>query len=80
MSGNKIRWRDVGLSCGILDRLDPGKWRTSTKIEALVEELQKLQAEDHSWVQIFDDSVRHGQLILHNLGGTASSRSSTRNT
>lgn len=33
---------------GMLDRLDPGKWRTSTKIEALVEELYKLQAEDHT--------------------------------
>ncbi|CAH7674033.1 adenosinetriphosphatase [Phakopsora pachyrhizi] len=33
---------------GILDRLDPGKWRTSTKIEALVEELSKLNQQDHS--------------------------------
>ncbi|EGG06508.1 uncharacterized protein MELLADRAFT_36161 [Melampsora larici-populina 98AG31] len=33
---------------GVLARLDPGKWRTSTKIEALVEELSKLNKEDHS--------------------------------
>ncbi|KAG0145261.1 hypothetical protein CROQUDRAFT_658947 [Cronartium quercuum f. sp. fusiforme G11] len=33
---------------GVLARLDPGKWRTSTKIEALVEELSKLNQEDHS--------------------------------
>jgi len=33
---------------GVLDRLDPGKWRTSTKIEALVEELSKLNHSDHS--------------------------------
>lgn len=33
---------------GVLARLDPGKWRTSTKIEALVEELSKLNHEDHS--------------------------------
>jgi DNA repair protein RAD16 len=33
---------------GMLERIDPGKWRTSTKIEALVEELSKLKTEDHS--------------------------------
>ncbi|MBW0486700.1 hypothetical protein O181_026415 [Austropuccinia psidii MF-1] len=33
---------------GVLDRLDPGKWRTSTKIEALVEELSKLNQQDHT--------------------------------
>ncbi|KAA1070347.1 DNA repair protein rad16 [Puccinia graminis f. sp. tritici] len=33
---------------GVLDRLDPGKWRTSTKIEALVEELSKLNQSDHT--------------------------------
>jgi len=33
---------------GILDRIDPSKWRTSTKIEALVEELAKLKSDDHS--------------------------------
>ena len=33
---------------GILDRIDPSKWRTSTKIEALVEELAKLKSNDHS--------------------------------
>lgn len=33
---------------GVLDRLDPGKWRTSTKIEALVEELSKLNQPDHT--------------------------------
>ena len=32
----------------MLERIDPGKWRTSTKIEALVEELSKLKTEDHS--------------------------------
>lgn len=33
---------------GMLSKIDPGKWRTSTKIEALVEELSKLKTEDHS--------------------------------
>ena len=33
---------------GMLEKIDPGKWRTSTKIEALVEELSKLKTEDHS--------------------------------
>ncbi|KAK4705842.1 DNA repair protein RAD16, partial [Phenoliferia sp. Uapishka_3] len=33
---------------GILGRLDPSKNRTSTKIEALVEELSKLRTEDHT--------------------------------
>ncbi|KAM0746618.1 hypothetical protein T439DRAFT_293915 [Meredithblackwellia eburnea MCA 4105] len=33
---------------GILSRLDPSKDRTSTKIEALCEELSKLRTEDHT--------------------------------
>jgi DNA repair protein RAD16 len=33
---------------GMLAKIDPGKWRTSTKIEALVEELSQLKTEDHS--------------------------------
>ena len=33
---------------GMLEKVDPSKWRTSTKIEALVEELSKLKTEDHS--------------------------------
>lgn len=33
---------------GMLEKIDPGKWRTSTKIEALVEELSKLKTEDSS--------------------------------
>lgn len=33
---------------GMLEKIDPGKWRTSTKIEALVEELSKLRTEDSS--------------------------------
>lgn len=33
---------------GMLDRIDPSKWRTSTKIEALVEELTKLRSDDGS--------------------------------
>lgn len=33
---------------GMLSRIDPSKWRTSTKIEALVEELSKLRTEDHT--------------------------------
>lgn len=31
---------------GILSRIDPSKMQTSTKIEALVEELSKLKTED----------------------------------
>lgn len=33
---------------GMLDRIDPTKWRSSTKIEALVEELTRLRSEDHT--------------------------------
>ena len=33
---------------GMLERIDPSKWRSSTKIEALVEELTKLRSEDHT--------------------------------
>jgi DNA repair protein RAD16 len=33
---------------GMLEKIDPGKWRTSTKIEALVEELSQLKTSDHS--------------------------------
>lgn len=32
----------------MLDRIDPTKWRSSTKIEALVEELTRLRSEDHT--------------------------------
>jgi DNA repair protein RAD16 len=31
---------------GMLEKVDPSKWRTSTKIEALVEELSRLRSED----------------------------------
>ncbi|KAL8290154.1 hypothetical protein RQP46_003093 [Phenoliferia psychrophenolica] len=40
--------RDTTGRQGILGRLDPSKDRTSTKIEALVEELSKLRTEDHT--------------------------------
>ncbi|GAA98283.1 hypothetical protein E5Q_04966 [Mixia osmundae IAM 14324] len=33
---------------GMLSRIDPGKWRTSTKIEAIVEELSKTRNENHT--------------------------------
>lgn len=32
----------------IVNRIDMDKWRSSTKIEALVEELSKLQTEDRT--------------------------------
>jgi hypothetical protein len=50
---------------GVLDRLDPGKWRTSTKIEALVEELSKLNHSDHSYVFILVPSSTHLTALPH---------------
>jgi len=39
---------DMGKKGSIINRIDMTKWRSSTKIEALVEELSKLRAEDHT--------------------------------
>jgi DNA repair protein RAD16 len=48
LEADAIEGAASGARQGILERIDPGKWRTSTKIEALVEELSRLKTEDRS--------------------------------
>lgn len=43
----------------IVNRINMDKWRSSTKIEALVEELTSLQAEDRSIKSIVFSQVKH---------------------
>lgn len=53
---------------GILDRIDPTKWRTSTKIEALVEELAKLKSDNHSAKSlVFAQSTSFLDLVARRL-------------
>jgi DNA repair protein RAD16 len=53
---------------GMLDRIDPSKWRTSTKIEALVEELHKIRTDSHtSKALVFSQSTSFLDLIARRL-------------
>ena len=53
---------------GILDRIDPTKWRTSTKIEGLVEELSNLRSENHTAKSlVFAQSTSFLDLVARRL-------------
>ncbi len=62
-----IRMNDSGRQ-GILSRLDMDKWRSSTKIEALVEELTQLRSEDKTIKSlVFSQFVNFLDLIAFRL-------------
>ena len=62
-----IRTNDSGRQ-GILSRLDMDKWRSSTKIEALVEELTQLRSEDKTIKSlVFSQFVNFLDLIAFRL-------------
>ncbi len=62
-----IRMNDSGRQ-GILARLDMDKWRSSTKIEALVEELTQLRSEDKTIKSlVFSQFVNFLDLIAFRL-------------
>lgn len=57
-----------GANQGMLDRIDPTKWRSSTKIEALVEELSNLRREDTTAKSlVFSQSTSFLDLIARRL-------------
>lgn len=64
---SSIRMNDSGRQ-GILARLDMDKWRSSTKIEALVEELTQLRSEDKTIKSlVFSQFVNFLDLIAFRL-------------
>ena len=64
---SSIRMNDSGRQ-GILSRLDMDKWRSSTKIEALVEELTQLRSEDKTIKSlVFSQFVNFLDLIAFRL-------------
>lgn len=64
---SSIRMNDSGRQ-GILARLDMDKWRSSTKIEALVEELTQLRCEDKTIKSlVFSQFVNFLDLIAFRL-------------
>ncbi|MCO5590027.1 hypothetical protein L7F22_043996 [Adiantum nelumboides] len=59
---------NLGARQGLLSRLDLNKWRSSTKIEALVEELTKLRSEDKTIKSlVFSQFVNFLDLIAFRL-------------
>jgi len=66
---------------GMLGRLDLGAWRSSTKIEALIEELSNLRAKDATTKSIvFSQFVNFLDLIAYRLQRTGFSVSIYRST
>lgn len=64
---SSIRMNDSGRQ-GILSRLDMDKWRSSTKIEALVEELTQLRSDDKTIKSlVFSQFVNFLDLIAFRL-------------